>query len=268
MGLFQVTLQEEVAYAYYTIRKLVVKNKQTNSTRRIIQYHFTRWPDHGVPEPFELLQFYKRVNSGHTAHKGPLIVHCSAGIGRTGSYIGLDALMKQGTSSVEIDVFDYTEMMRKDRMNMIQTAKQYEMLHFVLLEGLTVMTSSMSKTDFCRVLTDMLEDNIPAQQYAVLNNAKPEYSTREYKSALSNKDKKKNRSILAVEKYKIRLMTTTSGYIDAVNIPGYRTPYGYIITQHPLDNTATDFLSLIAQERSDTVVSIGNLKVGTSVIFR
>ncbi|XP_021356724.1 receptor-type tyrosine-protein phosphatase mu-like [Mizuhopecten yessoensis] len=260
LSLFQVTLQEEVAYAFYTIRKLAVKNKQTKSTREISQYHFTRWPDHGVPEPFELLQFYKRVRSGRTNHKGPFIVHCSAGIGRTGSFIGLDALLLEGNTSGEIDVFAYTEKMRKDRMNMIQTAEQYAMLHDVLLEGLTIVTSSMSKTYFSRVTNDMDDDDIPKQQYLLLNSARPEYSTIEYKTALQNKQKNRDQSILAVEKYKIRLMTTASGYINAVNIPGYRIPYGYILTQHPLDNTVIDFLSLIAQERSDTVVSIGLLQ--------
>ncbi|XP_069109090.1 uncharacterized protein, partial [Argopecten irradians] len=76
LNLFQVKLQEETAYAFYTIRTITVKNKQTNTTRRITQYHFTKWPDHGVPEPFELLQFYKRIKNGRTEHRGPLVVHC------------------------------------------------------------------------------------------------------------------------------------------------------------------------------------------------
>ncbi|XP_069109356.1 uncharacterized protein [Argopecten irradians] len=257
---FQVKLQEETAYAFYTIRTISLKNKQTNSTRRITQYHFTKWPDHGVPEPFELLQFYKRIKNGRTEHKGPLVVHCSAGIGRTGSYIGLDALLLDGKNSQDIDVFAYVEKMRKGRMNMIQTAKQYEMLHFVLLEGLKVVTTSMSKTDFCRTITDMMEDDVPAHQFAVLDAERPEYKPIEYEAALKNKSKNRNPSILAVDNYKVRLMSTQSGYINAVNIPGYRTAFGYILTQHPLDNTTTDFLSLVTQERADTVVSIGPLQ--------
>ncbi|XP_060064892.1 receptor-type tyrosine-protein phosphatase delta-like [Ylistrum balloti] len=264
LGLFQVTMQEEMTYAFYTIRKLSVKNKETNSTRQITQYHFTRWPDHGVPEPFELLQFQKRVSSGHTKHKGPLIVHCSAGIGRTGTYIALDALLLDGKNNGDIDVFAYTETMRKDRMNMIQTAKQYEMLHYVLLEALKVETESMSKTDFCKAIADMFEDNIPTQQYAMVNLERPEYNTSDYKTALTNKKKNRDPSILAVEKYRTRLMSTPSGYINAVNIPGYRTPYGYILTQHPLDYTVTDFLSLVAEERSGIVVSIGSLESNPS----
>ncbi|XP_069109355.1 receptor-type tyrosine-protein phosphatase T-like, partial [Argopecten irradians] len=257
LNLFQVKLQEETAYAFYTIRTISVKNKQTNTTRRITQYHFTKWPDHGVPEPFELLQFYKRIKNGRTEHKGPLVVHCSAGIGRTGSYIGLDALLLDGKNSQDIDVFAYVEKMRKGRMNMIQTAKQYEMLHFVLLEGLKVVTTSMSKTDFCRTITDMMEDDVPAQQFAVLDAERPEYKPIEYEAALKNKSKNRNPSILAADNYKVRLMSTQSGYINAVNI---RTAFGYILTQHPLDNTTTDFLSLVTQERADTVVSIGPLQ--------
>ncbi|XP_069125814.1 receptor-type tyrosine-protein phosphatase alpha-like [Argopecten irradians] len=154
--------------------------------------------------------------------------------------------------------------MRKGRMNMIQTAKQYEMLHFVLLEGLKVVTPSMSKTDFCRTITDMMEDDVPTQQFAVLDAERPEYKPIEYEAALKNKSKNRNPSILAVDNYKVRLMSTPSGYINAVNIPGYRTAFGYILTQHPLDNTTTDFLSLVTQERADTVVSIGPLQTKPS----
>ncbi|XP_021357546.1 tyrosine-protein phosphatase 99A-like [Mizuhopecten yessoensis] len=221
LGLYQVTLQEELSYAFYTIRKLSVRNKQTNAKRQIMQFHFTKWPDHGVPEAFELLQFHKRVQSSPTDLNGLLIVHCSAGIGRTGTYIGLDALLKEGNENDEIDVFAYTKRMRKDRMNMIQTIDQYVVLHDVLAEGLGIVTQCMTEPDFSKNISDMLTGGIVEKQFNALENHKPHYKDRDIETALTSTNKRKNKdlSILAVERYRVYLTATTSDYINAINAP-------------------------------------------------
>ncbi|XP_021367654.1 receptor-type tyrosine-protein phosphatase gamma-like [Mizuhopecten yessoensis] len=242
LGLYHVTLQEELSYAFYTIRKLSVRNKQTNAKRQIMQYHFTKWPDHGVPEAFELLQFHKRVQSTPTDLNGPLIVHCSAGIGRTGTYIGLDALLKEGNENDEIDVFAYTKRMRKDRMNMIQTIDQYVVLHDVLAEGLGIVTQCMTEPDFSKNISDMLTGGIVEKQFNASINL--------------NKTSMQHHK-MAVERYRVYLTSTTSDYINAINAPSYRDQYGYIITQHPLHNTVEDFWSMVSQQAVDVIVSIG-----------
>ncbi|XP_033739097.1 receptor-type tyrosine-protein phosphatase epsilon-like [Pecten maximus] len=260
LGLYQVTLLEEEAYAFYTIRKVSVKNKQTNAKRQISQYHFTRWSDHGVPEAFELLQFYKRVESCQTDLKGPLIVHCSAGIGRTGTYIGLDALLREGKLNDEIDVFGYTERMRNGRMNMIQTLEQYKVLHDVLAEGFGIVTYGLTGTDFSRNISKLIAGEIAERQFNVLERHRPTYGGKEVETALNKTNKRKNKdlSVLAVEKYRLYLPSTVSNYINAIKVPSYRDPHGYILTQHPLHNTVVDFWSMVSQQLVEVVVSIGS----------
>lgn len=259
LGLFHVTLLEEVTYAFYTVRRLSVKNKQTNAKRQITQYHFTKWPDHGIPEPFELLHFHRRVQSGLTDLNGPLIVHCSAGIGRTGTYIGLDALLREASSNHLIDVFAYTERMRKDRVNMIQTLEQYKTLHDVLSEGLSIVTYSLTGTEFSDNVSKIIEDGIVERQFKVLEKHRPSYAGKETESAISKVNKKKNKdlSVLAVENYRLYLISTSSNYINAIKVPSYKDSYGYILTQHPLQNTVVDFWTMVSQQLVQVVVSIG-----------
>ncbi|KAJ8310248.1 hypothetical protein KUTeg_012113 [Tegillarca granosa] len=94
---------------------------KTKETRHILQFHFTTWPDHGTPDPVQLMLFHRQVKDVKTDLNGPPIVHCAAGIGRTGTFIALDTLHDYGDKTGRIDVFEYVMKMRKDRMNMIQT---------------------------------------------------------------------------------------------------------------------------------------------------
>ncbi|XP_060070342.1 receptor-type tyrosine-protein phosphatase gamma-like [Ylistrum balloti] len=177
LGLYQVTLQEEVTYAFHTIRNLSVKNKQFS-----LNFH-------------------------------------SAGIGRTGTYIGLDALLKEGENNDKIDVFAYTNRMRKDRMNMIQTLNQYKVLHEVLAEGLTVVSESMTGSKFSKKVLSLFAEGKVEAQFKVLEKNKPNYKVKETALSRSNKQKNKDIAIPAVEKYRIYLTSAESNYINAVNIP-------------------------------------------------
>ncbi|VDI35272.1 Hypothetical predicted protein [Mytilus galloprovincialis] len=115
----------------------------TSKKRKVTQYHFTAWPDHGTPDPLYLVLFHRHVISEiKSGHSGPLLVHCSAGIGRTGTYIALDALLEEGRTTGFLDIFKYLKKMRYSRMNMIQTANQYVCLHYTLLEAFTISKNS------------------------------------------------------------------------------------------------------------------------------
>nr|XP_034320795.1 uncharacterized protein LOC105339512 [Crassostrea gigas] len=113
---------EERRYAYYVIRRLNVKHRQKHENRTVTHYHFTAWPDHGVPDPICLLLFHNHVErTKRTSYGGPTIVHCSAGIGRTGTYIAVDALYKESQRNNKINIAEYVKDMREKRMNMVQT---------------------------------------------------------------------------------------------------------------------------------------------------
>ena len=90
-------------------------------------YHFTVWPDHGVPaDKTCMIQFIKRVRNTHPYKGPPLLVHCSAGVGRTGTFIVLDSMLERMKCERSLNVYEFVCEMRKKRILMVQT--EVEML--------------------------------------------------------------------------------------------------------------------------------------------
>ncbi|XP_038216098.1 tyrosine-protein phosphatase non-receptor type 61F-like isoform X2 [Zerene cesonia] len=125
---------------YYTTRKFKVYDMVSHETREVLQFHYTTWPDFGVPtSPNAFLAFLKKVrNSGALeADVGPAIVHCSAGIGRSGTFCLVDSCLviieKEGLDSVNIQ--HILLEMRKDRMGLIQTPDQLRFSYQAIIEG-------------------------------------------------------------------------------------------------------------------------------------
>ena len=87
------------------------------------QYHFTSWPDHGVPRfATSLISFLRRVQKTHNKDSGvPLLVHCSAGVGRTGTFILLDSMLEQIKEQNSINVYEFLVSLRERRVLMVQT---------------------------------------------------------------------------------------------------------------------------------------------------
>ncbi|XP_071107056.1 uncharacterized protein [Haliotis cracherodii] len=132
------TVQEE-SEMDYTVRTVSIAQGGGHG-HQICQYHFTAWPDHGQPSSsHSLLDFYNHAKT--TFGDGPIIVHCSAGIGRTGTFIALDYLIDQAIAEGVVDVFQCVKRLRYQRMDMVQTLGQYEFLHEVL--GLAFLQLSM-----------------------------------------------------------------------------------------------------------------------------
>ena len=91
------------------------------------QYHFTSWPDHGVPKfATSLIAFIRRVQKGHNKDDGyPLLVHCSAGVGRTGTFILLDSMLERMKAENTVNVYEFLHNMRTKRVLMVQTQVSY-----------------------------------------------------------------------------------------------------------------------------------------------
>jgi len=103
--------------------------------REVRQFHFLVWPDHGVPQyATALLTFRKRVNRYHPEKRGPMVVHCSAGVGRTGTFIAVDVSLKQIEGEGDLDVFNFVRHMRFRRNYMVQTAVSTALLFSLGIE--------------------------------------------------------------------------------------------------------------------------------------
>ncbi|XP_058415172.1 receptor-type tyrosine-protein phosphatase R [Diceros bicornis minor] len=117
----------------YTVRNLVLK--QGSHTQHVKHYWYTSWPDHKTPDSAQpLLQLMLDVEEDRLASsgRGPVVVHCSAGIGRTGCFIatsiGCQQLKEEGT----VDALSIVCQLRVDRGGMVQTSEQYEFVHHAL----------------------------------------------------------------------------------------------------------------------------------------
>ncbi|KPP72342.1 tyrosine-protein phosphatase non-receptor type 1-like, partial [Scleropages formosus] len=127
---FKLTLVSKDVKSYYTVRQLTLENLSTQESREVLHFHYTTWPDFGVPEsPASFLNFLFRVReSGCLASdKGPAVVHCSAGIGRSGTFCLVDTCLllmslREDPSSVRLR--DVLLDMRHYRMGLIQTPDQ------------------------------------------------------------------------------------------------------------------------------------------------
>uniref|UniRef100_A0A8C4R319 protein-tyrosine-phosphatase n=1 Tax=Eptatretus burgeri TaxID=7764 RepID=A0A8C4R319_EPTBU len=143
----QVSLVKEERQAAYTVRTLQLMHIQSQQSRSITQFHCTRWPDFGVPESPDLfLDFLFRVRSSELLgpEHGPAVVHCSAGIGRSGTFCLVDSclvmLSKRGGDG-RVNVRDVLLRMRRFRMGLIQTPGQLRFSYLAILRGLAISSS-------------------------------------------------------------------------------------------------------------------------------
>ncbi|OWF53765.1 Receptor-type tyrosine-protein phosphatase T [Mizuhopecten yessoensis] len=265
---FDLTLDRERTYACYVIRDISIVHKQTKEERQVHHFHFTTWPDHGTPDTLELVLFHRRVTLYQTQLSGQMVVHCSAGIGRTGTFIALDALLTYGKTTGVIDIPSYIGTMRKNRMNMIQTYEQYIALHELLIEGFNLPESYISRSIFNSELATLCLDGRPAnftklfKEFERLQSFNPNYTSSCYSSALLKENENKNRDtdILAVDKFRAYLQSQPSNrtnYINAVIIPSHTSRFGYLMTQFPLENTVDDFWTMVFDYNCDNIVVIG-----------
>nr|XP_020745233.1 receptor-type tyrosine-protein phosphatase H [Odocoileus virginianus texanus] len=138
-GPLQVTLMGEEVTENWTVRNLTLCHEQQKTTLPVRQFHYVTWPDHGVPHsPDPLLAFWRILRQwlDQTVGGGPPIVHCSAGVGRTGTLIALDVLLRQLESEGLVGPFGYVKKMRESRPLMVQTEAQYVFLHQCILRFL------------------------------------------------------------------------------------------------------------------------------------
>ncbi|KPP66776.1 hypothetical protein Z043_114689, partial [Scleropages formosus] len=159
-----VTNTSDVDLDDWTIRDFSVKNVKTAETRFIRQFHFTAWPDHGVPETTELLINFRYLVREHMNQfqNSPAVVHCSAGVGRTGTFIAIDRLIYQIEQDGVVDVFGTIHNMRMHRTLMVQTEDQYVFLNQCVLD----IIKSRSGTN-----VDLIYQNTTA--LAIYENIKP-----------------------------------------------------------------------------------------------
>ncbi|XP_047512029.1 receptor-type tyrosine-protein phosphatase N2 isoform X2 [Pieris napi] len=116
----------------YLVRSFYLKNQRTSETRTVTQFHFLSWPENGVPSSTKaLLEFRRKVNKSYRGRSCPIVVHCSDGAGRSGTYCLIDMVLnRMAKGAKEIDIAATLEHIRDQRPRMVATKQQFE---FVLM---------------------------------------------------------------------------------------------------------------------------------------
>ncbi|CAC5388869.1 unnamed protein product [Mytilus coruscus] len=267
-----ITMKEDRKHTVYVYRLLTVSNKNVKNVeeREIHHFHFTEWPDHGVPDSIKVVNFYRKVKSKACDQIGPMVVNCSAGIGRTGTFIAIDALYENGKKVGHINVMECIRMMRKDRMNMVQSYEQYEAIFEALLELFTVPDTSIPKKEFCQYISDQEQKKLPRNQklykleFQRLEILRPVYPPSAFSAATSKENISKNsiKKIFPHNRYRPYTMSyarTRNDYINAVIIPGYTYDSKILVTQCPLEETVVDFWTMVYDHNSSIVVLLDKL---------
>ncbi|XP_036387694.1 tyrosine-protein phosphatase non-receptor type 1-like [Megalops cyprinoides] len=163
---FRVTLISEDVKSYCTVRQLELENLLTEETREILHFHYTAWPDFGVPEsPSSFLNFLFKVRESGclSPDQGPVVVHCSAGIGRSGTFCLVDTcllLMSTQEDPSSVSVSDVLLEMRQYRMGLIQTAHQLRFSYLAVIEGAKSILGNASAQEAWKDHSDE-EDILP-----------------------------------------------------------------------------------------------------------
>ncbi|XP_071120808.1 receptor-type tyrosine-protein phosphatase epsilon-like [Mytilus edulis] len=265
-GNVSVEIVQTTVYTDFTIRTFKISCNGTS--RDIKQFHFTSWSDHGtLTSSTPLLCFKHKVDAYNKDSTAPVVVHCSAGIGRTGTYIGLDYTHEQAKAEGFVDVLKCAQLMRANRTNMIQTWEQYMFLYDALLEAVLAGETTMPVGEFESRYQEMcipkagFEVSALDKQFEVAQKLLPNIENTEFKAALApeNIDKNRVKNVLPANRYRPHLYTQVEGsndYINAVFLPGYTSRDRFIVTQMPLPKTVADFWRMLYDYNSNTVIML------------
>nr|XP_024658925.1 titin isoform X22 [Maylandia zebra] len=160
----------EITLEDWTLRDFDIKNVKTAETRAVRHFHFTAWPDHGVPETTELLISFRHLVREHMnqySKHSPTVVHCSAGVGRTGTFIAIDRLIFQIERENTVDVFGIVHDLRMHRPLMVQTEDQYVFLNQCALDIIRSRTGT--NVDLIYQNTAAIYENIGPKKGAPKN---------------------------------------------------------------------------------------------------
>ena len=97
-------------------------NERNSLPLVVTHYHFTEWPDHGVPrDKRSMISFIQQIRKAHPPEGPPLLVHCSAGVGRTGTFIVLDTMLQRMRAEDNLNIYEFVTQLREQRCSMVQT---------------------------------------------------------------------------------------------------------------------------------------------------
>nr|XP_055073668.1 receptor-type tyrosine-protein phosphatase S isoform X10 [Misgurnus anguillicaudatus] len=270
-GMIQVTLLDTIELATFCVRTFSLHKNGSSEKREVRQFQFTAWPDHGVPEyPTPFLAFLRRVKTCNPPDAGPIVAHCSAGVGRTGCFIVIDAMLERIKHEKTVDIYGHVTLMRSQRNYMVQTEDQYSFIHDALLEAVACGNTEVAARSLFSYIQKLAQveagEHVSGMELEFKRLANSKAHTSRFISANLPCNKFKNRlvNIMPYETTRVCLQPIRglegSDYINSSFIDGYRQQKAYIATQGPLAETTEDFWRMLWENNSTIVVMLTKLR--------
>uniref|UniRef100_A0AAQ5ZN18 protein-tyrosine-phosphatase n=1 Tax=Amphiprion ocellaris TaxID=80972 RepID=A0AAQ5ZN18_AMPOC len=275
-GDIKITLLKTETLAEYTVRTFALERRGYSTKHEVRQFHFTSWPEHGVPyHATGLLAFIRRVKASTPPDAGPVVVHCSAGAGRTGCYIVLDVMLDMAECEGVVDIYNCVKTLCSRRINMIQTEEQYIFIHDAILEACLCGETAILVNEFAVTYKEMLRVDSQSnssqlrEEFQTLNSVTPHLDVEECSIALLPRNREKNRSmdVLPPDRALAFLVTTegeSNNYINAALADSFHRQAAFIVTPHPLPGTTADFWRLVFDYGCTAVVMLNQLNQSNS----
>ncbi|XP_046472693.1 uncharacterized protein [Neodiprion pinetum] len=245
-------------FADYTIRTLRVECR--NITRKITHLHYTGWPDHGVPMYTQSLVAYLKKILATPAGKGPVVVHCSAGVGRTGTIILCDICLRQAVVERVIDVPIIIMKLRDGRQDMVDSSQQYLLAHLTMVESMVSAQTQVPCSDGFSERIQELSKQLPSDiqrlndtvwQDRVLHVlAAPQRPTRVQvleNGSMELESVTENAEVSST-------FDSESNYISVVSIDGVKLKKQYLASHLPSNSTVSEIWRLIVEKNIELIV--------------
>uniref|UniRef100_A0A8C9ZL35 protein-tyrosine-phosphatase n=1 Tax=Sander lucioperca TaxID=283035 RepID=A0A8C9ZL35_SANLU len=273
-GNVRVAVEDFTVLVDYTIRKFCIQyvtSDAAKTPRLVTQLHFTSWPDFGVPfSPIGMLKFLKKVKAVNPPFSGPIVVHCSAGVGRTGTFIVIDATIEAMHAEQKVDVFGFVAKIREQRSQLIQTDMQYSFIYQALLEyylyGDTELDVSSLEGHLHKLHNTFADgDRVGLEEeFKKLTNMRIMKENMRMGNLPANMKKNRVLQIIPYDFNRVILsMRRGQEFTDFINasfIDGYRQKDYFIATQGPLMHTVEDFWRMVWEWKCHSIVMLTELQ--------
>ncbi|XP_013394760.1 receptor-type tyrosine-protein phosphatase epsilon isoform X4 [Lingula anatina] len=267
-----VILQEDCdTLADFNIRTFRLVKLDTEEQRVVKQFQYASWGETDCPDCSAILEFRRRIKSFMQNKRGPIVVHCGSGAGRTGTFLAIDIALDRISIDNTIDIFNSVVYLRNSRPWMVQNLEQYKFIYETVVIYLQCKVTVISATELPAVVQKLaVKDehtklNGFEREFKTMQNVVPKLTVGECAGGHRVENRKKSRDIMLQPPERARPYllsferTESSDYINAVYVDGYRHQQAFIVTQWPLKCTINDIWRMVYDYQIATIVLLNDI---------